>query len=165
MKTILFGALAAVSMIASAIAGPIPKNTTVKLELVSITKIDNNKIKPGMKYVKNAPSTLKVGKVYSFKMGGTGKLTGPGGVNIAYATSKRLNGLNLNHLKIPGVSNFYLDYKGSSPVNASLEFGAAFQNGNKGKPVAITLTYMDVKASPSSVSTKSVTYVFESVSK
>lgn len=166
MKTILLGTLAAVSMIATGVAGPIPKNSKVKLELVSITKVDNSKVKPSMKIFKGAPGTLKVGKIYEFTMGGTGKLTGPGGVDIAYATDARLTALQLTHLKIPGVSNFYVDKKvgGTANVNAFVEFGAAFQKNNKGKPVAVTLTYIDAKVLPK-FSTQSVTYVFEAPDK
>ncbi len=162
MKIILLSALAVVSMIATAAAGPIPKGTKVKLELVSVTKVDNNKVSSGMKIFKGAPATLKVGKVYEFKMGGNGKLTGPGGIDMAFATEAKLKQLQLTHLKIPGVTNFYVDKKvsGTANVNAFVEFGAAFQNNNKGKPVAITLTYIDAKVLPK-FSTQSVTYVFE----
>ena len=129
MKTLLLSALAAVSMIATGAAGTIPKNSKVKLELVSVTKVDNGKIKPIMKFFKGAPSELKVGNTYDFKMGGTGKLTGPGGVDIANVTDKKLKALHLEYLKIAGVSNFYLDYKasGAGNKNVFIEFGAAFQ--------------------------------------
>lgn len=162
MKTLLLSALAAVSMIATGVAGTIPKNSKIKLELVSVTKIDNGKIKPSMKFFKGTPSTLKVGKTYDFKMGGTGKLTGPGGVNIAHAKDSKLKALHLEYLKIAGVSNFYLDYKasGTGNQNVSVEFAAAFQANNKGKPVAVTLTYLDIKAYPK-FSNQSITYVFE----
>lgn len=164
MKTLLLGALAAVSMVATVVAGPIPKNSKVKLELVSVTKVDNGKIKSGMKIFKGAPGKLKVGQVYDFKLGAKGALTGPGGINIGYATESRLDSLRLSHLKVPGVSNFYLDYKasGTGKVNAFIEFGAAFQDNNQGKPVAITLTYIDAKVLPK-LDTKSVTFVFEVV--
>ncbi|RYD22293.1 MAG: hypothetical protein EOP88_08635 [Verrucomicrobiaceae bacterium] len=164
MKTLLLSALAAVSMIATGVAGTIPKNSKVKLELVSITKIDNGEIKPSMKPFKGAPTALKVGKTYDFKMGGKGKLTGPGGVNIANVTDSRLKALHLEYLKVAGVSNFYLDYKASGAGNKNIfvEFGAAFQANNKGKPVAVTLTYLDIKAYPN-FSNKSITYVFEVV--
>ena len=166
MKTLLISALAVVSMVTTGLAGAIPKNSKVKLELVSVTKIDNGKIKPSMKPFKGAPTALKVGKTYDFKMGGKSKLTGPGGVNIGHVTDCRLKALQLEYLKIAGVSNFYLDYKasGTGNQNVFVEFGAAFQYNNKGKPVAVTLTYLDIKAYPN-YSTKSITYVFEVVDK
>ncbi len=162
MKIILLSALALASMIATGVAGTIPKGSKVKLELISVVNIDNDKVTTNMKPIKGVPSGLKVGKVYEFKMGGNGKLTGPKGINIGYATAGRLTQLNLSYLKIPGVSNYYLDYKasGTGNLNASIEFAAAFQDNNKGKPVAITLTYMDVKVLPK-LDTKSVNLVFE----
>lgn len=164
MKTLLLSALAAVSMIATGAAGTIPKNSKVKLELISITKIDNGKIKPAMKFFKGTPSSLKVGKTYDFKMGGSSKLTGPGGVTIANAKDSKLKALHLEYLKGTGVSSIYLDYKasGTGNQNVFVEFAAAFQANNQGKPVAVTLTYLDIKAYPN-FSNQSITYVFEVV--
>lgn len=166
MKTILISVLATASMIATGLAGAIPSNTKVKLELVSVTKTENNKVKPSLKVFKGVPSGLKVGGVYEFKMGGSGKLVGPKGIDIAFAKDSRLEALQLAHLKIPGATNFYVDKKtsGTANVNAFVEFGAAFQKNNKGKPVAITVTYLDIKVLPK-LNTQSITYVFEAVSK
>ncbi len=165
MKTILVSALAAISMIATGVAGPIPLGTKVKLELVSIIKTDNNKLNPRMKIFAGAPSTLQIGKVYEFAMGAKGKLVGPSGVEIPYATDSIFTKLQLSYLKIPGVTNFYVDKKLSGKFNTSVfvEFGAAYQKNNKGKPIAITLTYLNTVALPK-FSTQSINFVFESPS-
>ena len=165
MKTILITALAAVSMTATGLAGPIPLGSKVKLELISITKTDNNKLNPRMKFFEGAPSTLQLGKVYEFSMGGSKGLTGPKGVDIPYATDSILTKLQLAYLKIPGVTNFYADKKLSGKFNTDVfvEFGAAYQKSGKGKPVAISLTYINTKTLPS-FSTQTINYVFESPS-
>lgn len=164
MKNILLTSIAALTMIVTGIqaeAATIAKGTTFKLKLVSITKTENSQLKPKMKIFDGAPVGLKTGQVYQFKIDSKSKLTGPEGINIAYASERRFTALNLTYLQVPGAA-MYLDYKtsGTQNLNTFIEFAAAFQNGNSGKPVSLTLNYIDADVTPK-FSAKQVVYVFE----
>lgn len=164
MKTILLAACAAIAMTATSVQaktpGPFAAKTTFKLKLESIQKAENNQAKPGLKLFDGVPKGLVKGKTYEFKIGSDGQLIGPKGINIRYAEDDRLTALSLSYLKVAnGIFYAEKEASGFMDLNVSIEFAAAFRQNKKGKPVALSISYIDTKIIP--FNSKQVVFTFE----